>query len=187
MYLVQLIEHPILRIPNILFVFPDKSFKLISKYTQKMPIYVTRYIKKTTLQHLKLGKLKFGLRKIGCSMSWTRYYIFPPKKLYIFPKKFLYFCNSRCGPMHDRSQAVQEHEKRSHDWYSLWLLFCCIPVFCPKCRRIRIYDFWRLFWQHSLVVDCFIWGHWCCLLLWIKNVSFNIQSEHPKVSYLVFV
>ena len=39
-YLVQLIEHPILRIPNILFVyflsiFPDKGFKLISKYTQK--------------------------------------------------------------------------------------------------------------------------------------------------------
>ena len=40
LYLVQLIEHPILRIPNILFVyflsiFPDKSFELISKYTQK--------------------------------------------------------------------------------------------------------------------------------------------------------
>ena len=39
-YLVQLIEHPILQIPNFLFVyflsiFPDKSFKLISKYTQK--------------------------------------------------------------------------------------------------------------------------------------------------------
>ena len=28
---------------------------------------------KNTLQHLKLGKLKFGIRKIGCSMSWTRY------------------------------------------------------------------------------------------------------------------
>ena len=26
-----------------------------------------------TLQHLKLGKLKFGIHKIGCSMSWTRY------------------------------------------------------------------------------------------------------------------
>ena len=25
------------------------------------------------MQHLKLGKLKFGIRKIGCSMSWTRY------------------------------------------------------------------------------------------------------------------
>ena len=39
-YLVQLIEHPILRIPNILSVFflsifSDRSFKLISKYTQK--------------------------------------------------------------------------------------------------------------------------------------------------------
>ena len=44
--------------------FPDKSFKLISKYTQKANI--TRYIKKkNTLQHLKLGKLKFGIPKIG--------------------------------------------------------------------------------------------------------------------------
>ena len=25
------------------------------------------------LQHLQLWKLKFGIRKIGCSMSWTRY------------------------------------------------------------------------------------------------------------------
>ena len=39
LYLVQLIEHPILQIPNILSVFwvffPYKSFKLISKYAQK--------------------------------------------------------------------------------------------------------------------------------------------------------
>ena len=40
LYIVQLIEHPILRIPNTLVVyflsiFPDKSFKLISKYAQK--------------------------------------------------------------------------------------------------------------------------------------------------------
>ena len=104
--------------------------------------------------------------------------------LYIFPKKIiLFFCNSRCGPMHDRSQAVQEHEKRSHDWYSLRLLFHRIPVFCPKCWRICFHDFWRLFWQHSLVIDCSIWGHWCCLLLWVENVSFNIQSGPPKLSY----
>ena len=30
---------------------------------------------KNTLQHLKLGKVKFGIGKIGCSMSWTRYKI----------------------------------------------------------------------------------------------------------------
>ena len=47
LYLVQLIEHPILRIPNILFVyfwvlFPDKSFKLLSKYTQKCQ-YISLY------------------------------------------------------------------------------------------------------------------------------------------------
>ena len=79
-YLAQLIEHPILRIPNSLFTFgvffPDKSFRLISKYTKNDNI--TRYIKKkrkNTLQHLKLGILKFGIRKIGCSMSWTRWYI----------------------------------------------------------------------------------------------------------------
>ena len=29
--------------------------------------------KKHTLQHLKLGILKFGIHKIGCSMSWMRY------------------------------------------------------------------------------------------------------------------
>ena len=42
-YLFQLIKHSILRILNILFVyflsiFSDKSFKLIPKYDQKMPI-----------------------------------------------------------------------------------------------------------------------------------------------------
>ena len=26
------------------------------------------------MQCLKLGKLKFGIRKIGCAMSWTRYW-----------------------------------------------------------------------------------------------------------------
>ena len=26
-------------------------------------------------QHIKLGILKFGIHKIGCSMSWTRYYL----------------------------------------------------------------------------------------------------------------
>ena len=40
LYLVQLIEHPMLRIPNDLMFtfrvfFPDKSVKLMSKYTQK--------------------------------------------------------------------------------------------------------------------------------------------------------
>ena len=34
---------------------------------------MTRKKKKNTMQHLKLGKLKFKIRKIGCSMSWTRY------------------------------------------------------------------------------------------------------------------
>ena len=29
--------------------------------------------RKNTLQHLKLGKLKCGIHKIGFSMSWTRY------------------------------------------------------------------------------------------------------------------
>ena len=58
--------------------------------------------------------------------------------LHLFRREIiiLFFCNSRCGPMHDRSQVVQEHEKRSHDWYSLRLLFSRIAVFCPKCRRI---------------------------------------------------
>ena len=45
----------------------DKSFKLRPKYIKKC-----QYIHYNTLQHL-LGKLKFGIRKIGCSMSWTRY------------------------------------------------------------------------------------------------------------------
>ena len=57
--------------------FPDKSFKLISKYTQKCQnnsLYQKE--KKNTLEHLKLGKVKFGIRKIGCSMSWTRYKLF---------------------------------------------------------------------------------------------------------------
>ena len=72
--LVQLIEHPILRIPNILFGYLFEVFFQIEFliYNQNSPknANVTHYIKKeTTLQYLKLGKLKFGIRKIGCSMS----------------------------------------------------------------------------------------------------------------------
>jgi hypothetical protein len=55
--------------------FQDKSFKLISKYTQKCQYKLLYQKEKTSLQHLKLGKLNFGIRKIGCSMSWTRYRI----------------------------------------------------------------------------------------------------------------
>ena len=54
--------------------FPGKSFKLISKYTQKCQYSNSLYQKeKNTLQHLKLEKLKFGICRIGCSMCWTRY------------------------------------------------------------------------------------------------------------------
>ena len=42
-------------------------------------IVILKRKKKNTLQHLKLGKLKFGIRKIGCSMSWTRYMSRPLK------------------------------------------------------------------------------------------------------------
>ena len=34
---------------------------------------ITRCIKKTPYQQLKLGKLNFRIRKVGWSMSWTRY------------------------------------------------------------------------------------------------------------------
>ena len=45
------------------------------KIHPNMPIQLVtlKRKKKNTLQHFKLGKLKFGIRKIGCSMSWTRY------------------------------------------------------------------------------------------------------------------
>ena len=36
-------------------------------------ITLYKHKNKNTLQHLKLGKFKFGIRKIGCSMNWTRY------------------------------------------------------------------------------------------------------------------
>ena len=51
------------------------QIKVLNQY-QNIPkiANITRYIKKkkNTLQHLKSGKLKFGICKIGCSMSWTR-------------------------------------------------------------------------------------------------------------------
>ena len=52
-YLVQLIEYPILRIPSILGFFtfweffPDTSFKLISKYTQKCQYNLLKKKEKT--------------------------------------------------------------------------------------------------------------------------------------------
>ena len=48
-------------------LFPNESFKSISPNTQKCQK------EKSTLQHLNLGKLKFGIHEIGCSMSWTCY------------------------------------------------------------------------------------------------------------------
>ena len=56
--------------------FPDKSFKLISKYTQNCQ-YNSLYKKeKITLQPLKLGKLKFEIRKIGL-IWWAQRDIWP--------------------------------------------------------------------------------------------------------------
>ena len=77
-YLVQLMEHPILWIPKILLVcFLSIFFQVkVLDWYKNTPknANITRYIKKKNiLHHLKLGKLKFGIRKIGCSMSWTRY------------------------------------------------------------------------------------------------------------------
>ena len=40
-----------------------------------MPKQLFILTRKTTLQDLKLGKVKFGIPKIGCSMSSTRYYL----------------------------------------------------------------------------------------------------------------
>ena len=51
----------------------DKSFKLRPKYIKKCQYNSLHKENKNTLQHLKLGKLKFGIGKIGCLMSWTRY------------------------------------------------------------------------------------------------------------------
>ena len=52
----------------------DKSFELRPKYIKKCQYNSLHTQKnKNTLQHLKLGKLKFGIRKIGCLMSWMRY------------------------------------------------------------------------------------------------------------------
>ena len=51
----------------------DKSFKSRLKTLKNASISHSLHTQKNknTLQHLKLGKLKFGIRKIGCSMSWT--------------------------------------------------------------------------------------------------------------------
>jgi len=53
--------------------FLDETFKLISKYTKNAN--TTRYIKQTKkplCNTLNWKKLKFGICKIGCWMSWTR-------------------------------------------------------------------------------------------------------------------
>ena len=65
-YLVQ----PILRIPNIClftfwYLFPDKSFKLISKYIHpKMPIYLVILKRKTLCNTLNWGNWNSGLVKL---------------------------------------------------------------------------------------------------------------------------
>ena len=50
--------------------FPNKSFKLISKYTQKCQ-YKSLYQKEKKMQHLKFGKLKFRIRKLG--VRWAEW------------------------------------------------------------------------------------------------------------------
>ena len=54
-----------------LFFFQIKIWKNI-KIHPKMPIKLFILKRKTTLQHIRLGKLKFQIRKIGCLMTWTR-------------------------------------------------------------------------------------------------------------------
>ena len=65
--------------------FPDKSFKLMSKCTQKCQ-YNLLFQKENTLQHLKLEKLKSRIYKIGCLMSWTKYCL--GKKIWMFKCDF---------------------------------------------------------------------------------------------------
>ena len=60
---------------RVLWYWQDKSFKLRPKYIKKYQHISLHTKNKNTLQHLKFGKLKIGIRKIGCSMSWTRYTI----------------------------------------------------------------------------------------------------------------
>ena len=103
-----------------------------------------------------------------------------------------FFCNSRCGPMHDWSQVVQEHEKRSHDWYSLRLLFSRIAVFCPKCRRIwsgsshvfTISEFTNFFLQFFLCFGFLQGGSF--LLLRSKILLKVIYSEKATKFYEIF-
>ena len=45
------------------------SFELRPKYIKKCQYNSLHKKDKNTLQHLKLEKLKFGIHKIGCSMS----------------------------------------------------------------------------------------------------------------------
>ena len=46
---------------------------------------------------------------------------------------------ARRGPMSHRSQAFQERQKRSHDGYSLRVLFSRVVVFRPKCWSLRFH------------------------------------------------
>ena len=66
----QFYESQIFRFFTFWVFFPDKSFKLILKYTQKCQYNSLKKKKKHT--HT-LGKFKFGVHKIECSMNWTRY------------------------------------------------------------------------------------------------------------------
>ena len=69
-YLVQLIDHPILWIPNVLFVyfliiFSDKSFKLISNYTQKCQYNLYIKKEKPLCNTLNWGNWNSGFVKLG--------------------------------------------------------------------------------------------------------------------------
>ena len=81
-YLIQLIEHPIFRIPNILFLI--LSIKVLNCNIKIHPkIQYNRLIilkRKNTLQHLRLGELKFGIRKLG--VWWTERDKFQEKQTY---------------------------------------------------------------------------------------------------------
>ena len=66
LYLVHLIQTTNVNLEfcnEFLFIY------FVSKYWQDKSFKWKRH----TLQRLKLGKFKFGIRKIGCSMTWTRY------------------------------------------------------------------------------------------------------------------
>ena len=134
------------------------------------------------MQNLKCGKLKFGICKIGCWMSWTRYIIYMAIKknqtriirnLFWFVAKFVKILNLGLG-IYGRQQPYRLYVETLDTQFTMFLF-----LYYFFRLQIRMRNIWE--WERVTDRDNshnqkpWILQHNCPHVIWRKN--WHIQSR----------